>query len=82
MPIKERVGIVISNSMEKTVVVAVKTKIAHKKYGKFLSRTKKYKVHAPDTSGQIGDIVKIRETRPLSKTKRWELISKLGTIQK
>jgi small subunit ribosomal protein S17 len=82
MPIKEKVGIVISNKMTKTITVAVKTKIAHKKYGKILARTKKYKVHDEDNDCQVGDIVKIKETRPLSKTKFWTLISKLGTLHR
>lgn len=80
MSIKEKVGIVISNKMTKTVTVAVKTKIPHTKYGKILARTKKYKVHDETNECNIGDIVKIQETRPLSKTKFWTLISKVGTI--
>jgi small subunit ribosomal protein S17 len=82
MPIKERIGIVINNKMIKTVTVAVNMKIAHKKYGKILTRTKKYKVHDETNVCNIGDIVKIRETRPLSKTKFWTLTSKLGTLKK
>lgn len=81
MPIKEKVGIVISNKMSKTVTVAVKTKIPHKKYHKILAKTKKYKVHDENNSCQIGDIVKIQETRPLSKTKCWKLITKMGKVQ-
>nr|YP_009313138.1 Ribosomal protein S17 [Dermonema virens]SCW21392.1 Ribosomal protein S17 [Dermonema virens] len=81
MPIKEKTGIVISNKMSKTVTVAVKSTIPHKKYGKILARTKKYKVHDEENSCQIGDIIKIRETRPLSKTKCWCLIKKVGQIQ-
>lgn len=80
MPIKEKVGIVISNKMTKTITVAVKTKIPHPKYGKILARTKKYKVHDESNTCQIGDIVKIQETRPLSKTKFWTLIDKVGTL--
>jgi small subunit ribosomal protein S17 len=82
MPTKERIGIVINNRMSKTVTVAVKMKIAHKKYGKILTRTKKYKVHDETNICQIGDIVKITETRPLSKTKFWTLSSMLGTLKK
>nr|YP_009314984.1 Ribosomal protein S17 [Scinaia undulata]SCW23439.1 Ribosomal protein S17 [Scinaia undulata] len=80
MSIKEKVGIVISNKMTKTATVAVKTKIAHKKYGKILARTKKYKVHDENNVCNIGDVVKIQETRPLSKTKFWILASKIGTL--
>nr|YP_009314572.1 Ribosomal protein S17 [Liagoropsis maxima]SCW22826.1 Ribosomal protein S17 [Liagoropsis maxima] len=80
MPTKEKIGIVTSNRMTKTVTVVVKTKIAHKKYGKILSRTKKYKVHDEDNKCQIGDIVKIQETRPLSKTKCWTIAKKMGQL--
>ena len=80
MSIKEKTGIVVSNKMSKTVTVAVKTKIAHNKYGKVLGRTKKYKVHDENNECNIGDIVKIQETRPLSKTKFWKLISKIGIL--
>nr|YP_009312935.1 Ribosomal protein S17 [Helminthora furcellata]SCW21189.1 Ribosomal protein S17 [Helminthora furcellata]SCW24049.1 Ribosomal protein S17 [Helminthora furcellata] len=80
MPIKEKIGIVISNKMLKTITVAVKTKIPHKKYQKILARTKKYKVHDENNLCQIGDIVKIQETRPLSKTKCWTLLTKIGKL--
>nr|YP_009314777.1 Ribosomal protein S17 [Neoizziella asiatica]SCW23232.1 Ribosomal protein S17 [Neoizziella asiatica] len=80
MPIKEKIGVVISNKMSKTITVAVKTKIAHKKYQKILAKTKKYKVHDENNSCKIGDIVKIQETRPLSKTKCWTLITTVGKI--
>lgn len=82
MSIKEKIGIVINNKMSKTVTVAVNMKIAHKKYGKILTRTKKYKVHDETNACNIGDIVKIKETRPLSKTKFWTLMLKLGTLKK
>jgi len=80
MSIKEKTGVVVSNKMSKTITVAVKTKIAHNKYGKVLARTKKYKVHDEKNECNVGDIVKIQETRPLSKTKFWKLISKIGII--
>ena len=73
MPIKERTGIVVSDKMEKTIVVSIENRITHKKYGKVISKTKKYKVHDEKNECQIGDIVTISETRPLSKTKRWNL---------
>jgi len=79
MPIKQRVGKVISDKMDKTVVVAIESRIKHKKYGKVFTRTKNYKVHDPENTYRIGDVIRIQETRPLSKTKRWvslELSSK------
>lgn len=81
MAIKEKIGIVISNKMIKTITVAVKTKIKHKKYGKILIRTKKYKVHDEKNICQVGDIIKIHESRPISKTKFWTLINKIGTLK-
>jgi small subunit ribosomal protein S17 len=71
MPVKERVGVVVSNKMQKTVVVAVENRSAHEKYGKTVVRTKKYKAHDEENKCQEGDRVLLRETRPLSKTKRW-----------
>lgn len=75
MPIKERVGVVISDKMDKTIVVSVENRTTHKKYGKVISRTKTYKAHDENNSCQVGDFVTIQETRPLSKTKRWMLKS-------
>nr|SCW23028.1 Ribosomal protein S17 [Nemalion sp. H.1444] len=80
MPVKERIGIVVSDKMTKTITVAVSIKIAHKKYGKTLARTRKYKAHDENNECNIGDIVKIRETRPLSKTKCWTLANKMGKL--
>lgn len=71
MAVKERVGEVVSDKMDKTVVVAIENRSPHPKYGKIVVRTKKYKVHDEENQCQIGDRVRIRETRPLSKTKRW-----------
>jgi small subunit ribosomal protein S17 len=68
---KERIGLVVSDKMDKTVVVAVESRSAHPKYGKIVVRTKRYKVHDEENSCQQGDRVRIRETRPLSRTKRW-----------
>ena len=70
---KERMGIVTSNKMEKTIVVAVKWKEKHPIYGKFVNKTKKYHVHDEENTCGIGDTVRIMETRPQSKTKRWRL---------
>ncbi|MDY7021221.1 MAG: 30S ribosomal protein S17 [Cyanobacteriota bacterium] len=74
MAIKERVGLVVSNKMEKTVVVAIENRSPHPKYGKIVVTTKRYKVHDEENKCQEGDRVRIRETRPLSKTKRWNVI--------
>jgi small subunit ribosomal protein S17 len=73
MAVKERIGVVVSNKMQKTVVVAVENRASHPKYGKIVVRTKKYKAHDEESKCQEGDRVKIRETRPLSKTKRWTI---------
>ncbi|MDJ0648436.1 MAG: 30S ribosomal protein S17 [Xenococcaceae cyanobacterium MO_188.B19] len=79
MAVKERVGEVVSNKMDKTIVVAVENRSPHPKYGKIVVRTKKYKAHDADNQCKIGDRVKIRETRPLSRTKRWTLAEILET---
>ncbi|MCF8132329.1 MAG: 30S ribosomal protein S17 [Synechococcus sp.] len=71
MAIKERVGTVVSDKMDKTVVVAVENRFPHPIYKKTVSRTTRYKAHDEDNRCQVGDRVKITETRPLSRTKRW-----------
>ena len=71
---KERTGVVFSNKMDKTITVAVKWKEKHPIYGKFVNKTKKYHVHDEKNECNIGDTVKIMETRPLSRTKRWRLV--------
>lgn len=73
MATKERVGEVVSDKMDKTIVVAIENRSPHPKYGKIVVRTKKYKVHDAENQCKIGDRVRIRETRPLSRTKRWTL---------
>lgn len=73
MPLKEKTGIVVSDKMQKTIVVAIETKATHKKYGKIVSRTRKYKAHDEKNECKIGDLVNIIESRPISKTKRWSL---------
>ena len=72
--IKERTGIVVSNKMDKTASVAIESHYKHPLYKKILKKVKKYKVNDPDNVCNIGDIVKIVETRPMSKTKRWRLV--------
>nr|YP_009399556.1 ribosomal protein S17 [Dictyomenia sonderi]ARW69162.1 ribosomal protein S17 [Dictyomenia sonderi] len=74
MPKKETFGTVVSNKMNKTITVVVKNPSAHKKYGKIINRTNKYYVDDPSNECNIGDTVKIQETRPLSKNKRWKII--------
>ncbi|WP_207496336.1 30S ribosomal protein S17 [Aridibaculum aurantiacum] len=71
---KTRVGIVSSNKMDKTVTVAVERKVKHPIYGKFVKKTTKFHAHDEKNECSIGDTVKIMETRPLSKTKRWRLV--------
>ena len=73
MAVKERVGVVVSTKMDKTAVVAVENRSPHPKYRKIVIKTKKFKAHDPENKCQEGDRVRIRETRPLSKTKRWEI---------
>ena len=70
---KERVGVVVSNKMEKTIVVAVRWKEKHPIYGKFVNKTRKFHVHDEKNDAGIGDTVRIMETRPMSKTVRWRL---------
>ena len=74
MPSKVRTGIVVSNKMDKTIVVRVERMAEHPLYGKRIKRAKKYVAHDAENSCGMGDEVRIRETRPLSKTKRWELV--------
>ena len=70
---KIRIGKVVGDKMDKTIVVAVESHYKHPLYKKILKRIKKYKAHDPEGNGKIGDLVRISETRPLSKTKRWRL---------
>ena len=71
---KERIGTVTSNKMEKSIVVSEVKKVKHPMYGKFVLKTKKYIVHDEKNDCNIGDTVKIMETRPLSKTKCWRMV--------
>jgi small subunit ribosomal protein S17 len=71
---KTRVGEVVSNKMEKTAVVAVTRLVRHPLYGRFVRKTTKFKVHDESNECQIGDVVRIMETRPISKDKRWRLV--------
>ena len=71
---RERIGVVVSNSMDKSMVIAVKQKIKHPIYGKFVNKTSKFMVHDEENTCNVGDTVRISETRPLSKNKRWRLV--------
>lgn len=71
---KERIGVVFSNKMDKSITVAVKWKEKHPIYGKFVNKTKKFHAHDEKNDCNIGDTVRIMETRPLSKTKRWRVV--------
>ena len=79
MAVKERVGLVVSDKMQKTVVVAIENRAPHPKYGKIIVKTQRYKVHDEENKCKVGDRVRIQETRPLSKTKRWTLAEILTT---
>jgi small subunit ribosomal protein S17 len=71
---KSRVGEVIGNKMQKTVVVETVTRVPHAKFGKIVKQVKKFYVHDEDGKAQVGDVVRITETRPISKLKRWRLV--------
>jgi len=71
---KTRIGVVTSNKMTKTITVAVERKVKHPIYGKFVKKTTSFHAHDEANEASIGDVVRIMETRPLSKTKRWRLV--------
>jgi small subunit ribosomal protein S17 len=71
---KEKVGVVVSDKMDKSIVVAVKRKVKHPIYGKFVNKTTKFHAHDEENTCNAGDTVRIMETRPLSKTKCWRLV--------
>jgi small subunit ribosomal protein S17 len=78
---KTRVGIVSSNKMDKTITVKVERKIKHPLYGKFLKKTTSFHAHDEKNECSIGDMVKIMESRPLSKTKRWRLVEVVEKVK-
>jgi small subunit ribosomal protein S17 len=78
---KTRVGMVVSNRMDKTVVVAVEDFVRHSLYGKAVKRTKKFKAHDEENQCDIGDKVRIMETRPISKEKRWRLVNIIEKVR-
>ena len=71
---RERIGVVVSNKMDKSITISVKQKVKHPIYGKFVNKTSKFMAHDEENTCNIGDTVKISETRPLSKSKRWRLV--------
>ena len=71
---RERIGVVVSSNMEKSIVISVKQKIKHPIYGKFVNKTARFMAHDEENTCNVGDTVKISETRPLSKNKRWRLV--------
>ena len=71
---RERIGTVVSNGMDKSIVIAVHTKMKHPIYGKFVNKTSRFMAHDEENSCNVGDMVRISETRPLSKNKRWRLV--------
>ena len=78
---KTRIGVVTSNKMTKTITVAAERKVKHPIYGKFVKKTTKFHAHDEKNEASIGDIVRIMETRPLSKTKRWRLVEVLEKVK-
>jgi small subunit ribosomal protein S17 len=78
---KERVGVVVSNKMDKSIIVAVKRKVKHPIYGKFVNKTTKLHAHDEQNTCDVGDTVKIMETRPLSKTKNWRLVEIIEKVK-
>lgn len=75
---KEKVGVVVSDKMQKTIVVRIERKALHPLYGKVISKANKFKVHDEKNEAKVGDRVRIVETRPLSKDKRWRLVEIIG----
>jgi len=78
---KERVGVVLSNKMDKTIIIAVERKVKHPKYGKFINRSSKLTAHDEENTCNIGDTVRIMETRPLSKNKCWRLVEIIERVK-
>ena len=78
---KTRIGVVTSNKMTKTITVAVERRVKHPIYGKFVKKTTKFHAHDDKNECSIGDVVKIMETRPLSKTKRWRLVEVVEKVK-
>ncbi|HQV05473.1 MAG: 30S ribosomal protein S17 [Chitinophagaceae bacterium] len=78
---KSRIGVVTSNKMEKTITVEVARKVKHPIYGKFVKKSTRFHAHDDKNECSIGDLVRIMETRPLSKTKRWRLVEVIEKVK-
>jgi len=78
---KERIGVVVSNKMDKSITIAVESKVKHPMYGKFIKKTSKFMAHDEENDCNIGDTVKIMETRPLSKSKNWRLVEVIERVK-
>ena len=78
---KERIGVVVSNKMDKTITVEVERRVKHARYGKFMKRRNKFAAHDEENTCNIGDTVKIMETRPLSKNKCWRLVEIIERVK-
>ena len=81
MPVKERVGTVVSDKMQKTITVLVETRVQHPRYKKYVIQRKKLYAHDEKEQAGVGDVVRIRETRPLSKRKRWQLVEVVRQVR-
>lgn len=78
---KERIGVVVSNKMDKTIIITVERKVKHPMYGKFVKRRQKFTAHDEENTCNIGDTVRIMETRPLSKNKCWRLVEIIERVK-
>jgi len=78
---KERIGVVVSNKMDKSITIAVESRVKHPMYGKFIKKTSKFMAHDEKNDCNIGDTVKIMETRPLSKSKNWRLVEVIERVK-
>lgn len=78
---KERIGVVVSNKMDKSITIAVESKFKHAMYGKFIKKTAKFMAHDEKNDCNIGDTVRIMETRPMSKNKNWRLVEVIERVK-
>jgi len=78
---KERIGVVVSNKMDKSITIAVESKVKHPMYGKFIKKTSKFMAHDESNDCNIGDTVRIMETRPMSKNKNWRLVEVIERVK-
>ena len=78
---KERIGVVVSNKMDKSITIAVENKVKHPMYGKFIKKTSKFMAHDEKNDCNIGDTVRIMETRPMSKNKNWRLVEVIERVK-